>query len=108
MADLKLNEAEERELKLASLLPGTYFCQSCRECLPTCPEGVEIPTLMRAYMYAEAYGNTIQAAETIGNLADNRGLRICADCTSCQARCRRELPIADRVRELAGVNWSLA
>jgi len=108
MSDLELSDGEERELKLASLLPGTYFCQSCRECVPTCPERVEIPSLMRAYMYAEAYGNTIQAEETIGSLPEDRGLRVCADCTSCQARCRRDLPIADRVRELAGERWSLA
>jgi predicted aldo/keto reductase-like oxidoreductase len=108
MADLELSEAEERELKLASLLPGTYFCQSCRECVSTCPERVEIPSLMRAYMYAEAYGNTIQAEETIATVPDERGLRVCADCTSCQARCSRDLPIADRLRELAGARWSTA
>jgi predicted aldo/keto reductase-like oxidoreductase len=108
MADLELSQAEERELTLASLLPGTYFCQSCRQCVSTCPERVEIPSLMRAYMYAEAYGNTIQAKETIGGLPDERGLRVCADCTSCQARCQRDLPIADRVREMAGAGWSLA
>jgi predicted aldo/keto reductase-like oxidoreductase len=108
MRDLELSEAEERELKLASLLPGTYFCQSCRECVPTCPERVEVPSLMRAYMYAEAYGNPIQAEETMRTLPEDRGLRVCADCTSCQARCRRDLPIADRVREMAGGRWSMA
>jgi len=108
MAGIELSESEKRELKLASLLPGTYFCQSCRECVPTCPERVEIPLLMRAYMYAEAYGNTIQAEETIGTVLEDRGLRVCAGCTSCQARCRRDLPIADRVREMAGARWSQA
>jgi predicted aldo/keto reductase-like oxidoreductase len=108
MADLELSEAEERELKLASLLPGTYFCQSCRECVPTCPERVEIPSLMRAYMYAEAYGNTIQAEETIGTVPNDRGLRVCAECSSCQARCRRDMPIAERLREMSGAGWSLA
>jgi predicted aldo/keto reductase-like oxidoreductase len=108
MANLELSEAEERELKLASLLPGTYFCQSCRECVSTCPERVEIPSLMRAYMYAEAYGNTIQAEETIATVPEERGLRVCADCSSCQARCSRDLPIGDRVRELAGARWSMA
>jgi len=108
MRSLELSEGEMRELKLASLLPGTYFCQSCRECVATCPERVEIPSLMRAYMYAEAYGNPIQAEETISILPENRSLRVCADCTSCQARCRRDLPIADRVREMAGARWTLA
>jgi predicted aldo/keto reductase-like oxidoreductase len=108
MADLELSESEERELKLASLLPGTYFCQSCRECVPTCPEQVEIPTLMRASMYAEAYGNIVQAEETIATVPAERGLRVCAGCASCQARCRRDLPIADRLRGLAGANWTPA
>ena len=108
MSDIELSKGEERELKLASLLPGTYFCQSCRECVPTCPERVEIPSLMRAYMYAEAYGNSIQAEETIGSVPQDRGLRVCADCASCQARCRRDLPIADRVKEMAGAGWSRA
>jgi predicted aldo/keto reductase-like oxidoreductase len=105
MAHPELSEGEARELKLASLLPGTYFCQSCRECIPTCPEQVEIPTLMRASMYAEAYGNTVQAEETIATVPEERGLRICADCRSCQARCRRDLPIADRLRQLAERPW---
>jgi predicted aldo/keto reductase-like oxidoreductase len=108
MADLELSESEERELKLATLVPGTYFCQSCRECVPTCPEQVEIPTLMRAYMYAEAYGNAIQAEETISTVPHDRGLRVCAECSSCQARCRREMPIAERLREMSGTDWSLA
>ena len=101
MSDLSLSEGEKRELKLASLLPETYFCQSCRECMPTCPEGVEIPTLMRASMYAEAYGNSIQAEETIATVPAERGLQVCADCPSCEARCSRKLPIGDRLRGLA-------
>jgi len=108
MSDLELSEGEKRELKLASLLPETYFCQSCRECVPTCPEGVEIPTLMRASMYAEAYGNSIQAEETIATVPEGRGLQVCVDCPSCQARCSRKLPIGDRVRALAAVRSSLA
>jgi predicted aldo/keto reductase-like oxidoreductase len=108
MSDLEISEGEKRELKLASLLPETYFCQSCRECVPTCPEGVEIPTLMRASMYAEAYGNSIQAEETIATVPEGRGLQVCVACPSCQARCSRKLPIGDRVRALAGVRSSLA
>jgi predicted aldo/keto reductase-like oxidoreductase len=108
MSDLSLSEGEKRELKLASLLPETYFCQSCRECVPTCPEGVEIPTLMRASMYAEAYGNTVQAAETLATVPAERGPQLCAECSSCQARCSRKLPIADRLRTLAGASWKRA
>ena len=63
---------------------------------------------LRASMYAEAYGNTIQAEETIGTVPTDRGLRVCAECSSCRARCSREMPIAERLRELAGGRWSTA
>lgn len=104
MSDLELSEAEERDLKLASLLPGTFFCQSCRQCIPSCPQRVDIPTLMRAYMYAEAYENRVQAGETLANLPRELGLDVCAECDSCSATCHRGLPIGTRVGELSRSN----
>ena len=108
MADLKLTEAEQRDLKLASLLPGTFFCQSCRQCIPSCPQRVDIPTLMRAYMYSEAYENRVQAGETLANLPRELGLGVCAECDSCSATCHRGLPIGTRVDELSRLDFSLA
>jgi len=104
MADLKLSEAEKRDLKLASLLPGTLFCQGCRQCIPSCPQRVDIPTLMRAYMYSVAYENRVQAAETLGGLPRELGLDTCGECESCAATCHRGLPIGTRVGELSRSN----
>ena len=108
MSDLAISESEKRDLKLSSLLPATYFCQSCRECVPSCPHGVEVPSLMRAYLYAESYGNTKQAEDTINSVPAERGLQVCADCASCQAQCSRSMPIAGRLREMAAADWSRA
>jgi predicted aldo/keto reductase-like oxidoreductase len=105
MADLELTEAEKRDLKLASLLPGTFYCQGCRQCIPSCPQRVDIPTLMRAYMYSEAYENRVQAAETIASLPSELGLGACAECGSCSATCHRGLPIGTRVGELSGSDF---
>jgi predicted aldo/keto reductase-like oxidoreductase len=104
MADLKLTEAEQRDLKLASLLPGAFFCQGCRRCIPSCPQRVDIPTLMRAYMYSEAYENRVQAGETLASLPRELGLETCAECDSCTATCHRGLPIGTRVGELSRSN----
>ena len=101
MADLELSEAEKRDLKLASMIPGPLFCQSCGKCIPSCPQRVHIPSLMRAYMYAEAYGNRMQAEETLAGLPRARGLDACSRCGSCSASCHRGLPIGTRVRELS-------
>lgn len=108
MADLELSEAEKRELKLASLLPGTLFCQTCGQCIPSCPKQAHVPTLMRAYMYAEAYKNRVQAEETLASLPPELGLGACAECDSCSATCHRGLPIGERVRELSRSNLSWA
>ncbi len=108
MGDLELSQSDQRDLKLSSLLPGTYFCQSCRECVSTCPQRVEVPSLMRAYMYAEAYGNITQAKDTISSVPADRGLQVCGECDSCQARCRRSMPIANRLLEMASADWSRA
>ena len=108
MADLELSAAEKRDLKLASLIPGPLFCQSCGECLPSCPQRAHIPTLMRAYMYAEAYENPVQAEQTLAGLPSAQGLDACAQCDSCSATCHRGLPIGTRVGELSRLNFSRA
>ncbi len=100
MSDLALSEKEKRDLQQASILRGTFYCQNCRDCIETCPSRVEIPTLMRAYMYAEAYGNVIQAEMTAEGLPVERGLQVCQSCSSCSASCRRGIEIHERVRGL--------
>ena len=100
MADLRLTEDEKRELQIASMLKGTLYCQNCRSCVPTCAYGVEIPNLMRAYMYAEGYGNRYQAERTVAKLPVRRGLEVCRECTSCTATCPHGLQIQARVQSL--------
>jgi predicted aldo/keto reductase-like oxidoreductase len=100
MADLELTVDEQRELKIASLVPGPMFCQNCRQCLPTCPHGAEVSALMRAAMYADGYGNLDAAETTLAALPLDRGLAVCDSCSSCVATCRRGIDIGDRVAGL--------
>jgi len=100
MSDFSLSEGEKRELQLASMLKGIFYCQNCRSCISTCPHKVEIPTLMRAYMYAQGYGNLIQANITTAALSPKKGLNICQDCSSCIATCRNGINIHSRLKHL--------
>jgi predicted aldo/keto reductase-like oxidoreductase len=100
MSNLALSEAEKRELRLASMLKGTLYCQNCRSCISTCSHRVEIPTLMRAYMYAQGYGNLIQARITTAALPEKSGLNVCRDCSSCTATCRNGININSRLKSL--------
>ncbi len=100
MNDLTLTKQEQRDLQLAASMRGTLFCQNCRSCVPTCPNNVAVPNLMRAYMYAAGYGNFVQARTTIAELPEKKGLNVCRECSSCQASCRRGIDIGSRVNSL--------
>jgi predicted aldo/keto reductase-like oxidoreductase len=87
---------EDRNVKLA--MRGA--CQQCYSCAATCPEGVEVPKLLRAHMYAACYSNMAQARETIEEIPQGRGLEKCLSCEGCGARCVNRVNIAARIKEL--------
>lgn len=100
MNNLALTGDELRELRIAASMRGTLYCQNCRSCVPTCPKGVEVPKLMRSFMYAKGYGNYIQARTTIAELPENLGLSTCRECSQCAASCRRDINIGSRIKSL--------
>jgi predicted aldo/keto reductase-like oxidoreductase len=88
MGNLALTEREKADLERVGSLPyefGSLFCQQCRKCVPLCPFGVEIPTLMRSYMYAHGYRDPVKAKETLQQLDLVR--LPCGDCEVCHVRC---------------------
>jgi predicted aldo/keto reductase-like oxidoreductase len=104
MKDLSLSDEEKRDLRISSMLRGPLYCQQCRSCIPSCLQKVEIPTLMRAYMYAEGYGNLIQAELTVDELPSERSLNACRDCARCTASCRHGINIGKRLDFLMAMN----
>jgi predicted aldo/keto reductase-like oxidoreductase len=100
MNDLGLTETERSYLARIAQMRGKLYCQNCRSCISTCPNGVEIPNLMRAYMYASAYGNIIQARTTVSEIPEERSLNTCRNCSSCSAECRTGIDIHSRLQSL--------
>ncbi len=104
MASLELSPEERRDLELSAMLPGPLYCQNCSRCLSTCPGNVQIPELMRAFMYQEGYRNLHEARATVADLAPGRGLDTCRACTNCTATCPNGIDIAHRLRSLMTMN----
>ena len=98
--NLKMSDQEMKDLKLASLdrEPGLY-CQQCRKCIPQCPHNIDIPTIMRSYMYAYGYRNTAQAWHTLADV-DISG-RPCENCTSCNINCTSGFDIREKILDIS-------
>lgn len=105
MKNLSLSPKEEQDLEKAASIAGAFYCQQCESCRGSCLRNVQIPTLMRAYMYAAAYHNLIQAEIAMAEIPPGQGLEACRECTQCSAVCRAGIPIPSRIRSLAAMGF---
>ncbi len=98
--DIKLTEPELRSLTLAANRPELdLYCRQCRQCDGQCPAGLDIPTLMRSYMYAYGYRNAAQARATLDDVAISG--EPCGTCDRCRVSCASGFDVRGRVRDIA-------
>jgi predicted aldo/keto reductase-like oxidoreductase len=98
--NLKMTDQELRDLNLAGLNMGpTLYCQQCQKCLPQCPHNLDIPTVMRSYMYAYGYKNPEQAWHTLteAGLATN----VCDRCDVCRVNCAAGFDVKAKITDIA-------
>ena len=92
MKDLKLT-AEDTSLGL--------YCQQCGQCLSQCPEDIDIPTLMRSYMYAYGYRNLPLARQTVDLVSTGR--LPCKHCSRCCVNCTMGFSIRKKVLDIVRI-----
>lgn len=100
--ELALTADEKKDLKLgaAAGLPGLY-CAQCGACVEQCRAKLDIPTVMRSYMYAYGYRKPAQARET---LAEANIRRVpCAKCPSCTVACTLGFPVRERAVDIVRI-----
>jgi len=100
MEDIRLNDAEKKNLQKEASLPGLY-CQGCRECLGQCVARLPIPDLMRAYMYVYDYRNLTMARDLVLSLALPSGA--CGECALCPVTCSIGFPVREKIRDVVRV-----
>jgi predicted aldo/keto reductase-like oxidoreductase len=99
--DIAYTDEERKVLADQKLISSLEFCQQCRQCLASCPNGAEIPTLMRTHMYAlQYYPGTGFPHEALAEIAPGRGLEACANCNSCTASCANTVNIPRKIMQL--------
>jgi len=86
MEDLILSPQETEDLKIG-LKTGMkgLFCNQCGTCNNQCKSNIDIPTMMRSYMYAFGYKNFAQAKETLTSYPLD--YLPCNSCNNCKVEC---------------------
>jgi predicted aldo/keto reductase-like oxidoreductase len=97
--NLKMTEQELKDLNITGQLsePGLY-CHQCKNCLNDCPNDLDIPTIMRSYMYAYGYKNIKQAWHTMANVDYSSQ---CENCSGCAVNCTAGFKIQDKIKDIA-------
>jgi predicted aldo/keto reductase-like oxidoreductase len=89
------------ELDLIERVKATYNglalipCTRCNYCVP-CPEGVDIPRILRIYNDGIMY-DKFETAKTDYNIwvpEENKG-NLCVVCGDCEEQCPQDIPISD-------------
>lgn len=90
------HDAELLERYADALSPD--YCRGCDHCVRACPEGIAVPSILRAAMYEEQYAWPIYARQTYAEIApDKRWSSRCLDCDACNAACPYGVDAVTRV-----------
>lgn len=96
----EFTEEDKKELKLADAARKSgMFCLQCRECEGQCRHNLDIPTLMRSYMYAYGYRNLHHAQQTV-EMVDLSG-NTCNQCDDCTVNCKAGFNLKSKISDIA-------
>lgn len=97
------NPLTEEELKLLFQAKDAFMahlgvpCSACRYCCDTCPAGLDIPMLIRAYNELSMGGETWRFAKMQGA----KGPEDCLGCGTCLTHCPQRIQIPSVLKKLA-------
>ena len=82
---------------------GDRHCGLCGECAGSCPQGVDIPSVLRSLTYLEGYRQADLARLSYRELGTDRSALPCLSCGSCAVACRLGLDVKRLARRAHGL-----
>ncbi len=97
MDDLELNEQEIHDLEIQKE-EAQLYCPGCNSCVEQCPYNLEIPEIMRAYMYAYGYSNLKDSKDLLKriNITNNT----CENCDICLVNCPAGFEVQNKIKDI--------
>ncbi|GAB4232668.1 MAG: hypothetical protein OHK0028_08190 [Deltaproteobacteria bacterium] len=81
---------------------GDRHCGLCGACAGRCPQGVDVPSVLRSLTYLDGYREKGLARSAYRSLPAGRNAAACGGCSSCLVACRLRLPVGRLAREAHG------
>lgn len=74
-------------------------CTACRYCTSHCPQGLDIPDLIRLYNEHRFTGGGFIAPMALSAYADDKQPSACIGCRSCESVCPQQIKISEMMRD---------
>ena len=101
LVNTDMTEQEKKDILIAEITPG-MFCTNCNNCLNDCKNGLPVPDLMRAYMYAYGYANLEKAHTLVADLGT--GSNPCGSCQECNIECTKKFDIKTKIADISRIS----
>lgn len=98
--DLTPGEISDLKLNPKTALTGLY-CAQCGSCRPQCRYNLDIPVVMRSYMYAYGYNSPSKARTVLGGRAKSR--ITCRECGHCAVTCPMGFDVSGKIKDIARI-----
>jgi len=98
-----LSAGEQEILSRHITLTSADYCRMCGACVPVCPQGIDIPDVLRYGLYYFRYGKADSARRSYRQLTGRSGIASCLQCRNCEANCPYGIQIVDSLRKAARV-----
>ncbi len=111
VSDFKpVTESEKKLLSKAAELFKEYYsipCTNCKYCMDVCPNGINIPGLLKLYRSWKLDKNIPEYSRDYASLTDGEKAEECISCGVCAEKCPQSIAIPDVLNEIKELNVSL-
>ncbi len=98
LSDITLTEQEKNDLIVPLAETGLY-CTGCGKCIVQCSENLQVPDLMRAYMYAYGYSSPAMARTLLDEIGATASP--CSECGICTIDCTKKFRIKEKITDIS-------
>lgn len=90
----RLTFSDRVALRRYAMEIGDRHCSLCGACDGACPNGVDVPSVLRTLAYRDGYRQEAFARASYAALPPGRNAAACGECSSCAVSCPLRLPVA--------------